>query len=454
VINASSGRRVSVVRSFPGRRHVATVLLFVLANITGTGLHRVASAAECALITDSLERAQPSVAKPGYLQSFKDPLYGTVVTRITGDPGTPIPTVGGVWGNKARHNYSKDAVWNADQSLMVLKQVDGVSGVLFLDGTTYKPLFSRVGPGGEVRWHPSIADAMVYLTYACEFGHWNVRTNVRTPLLTPAGYSDCYMGPWEGNTSSDGSKVAAYARRVSDGRLVAFVVDLGQRIKYSDLDLASVGVTSTDWVSVSASGRYLVVNGTITGCRTVSGYCDATKIFTLQGAPVGPFWSEYGQPSHYDLTINTFGEDVAVGVSKSAPTEGKVIMRRLVDGQVTPLTVGGYAGHTSTRSARAGWAYVSHPYNGPYWPPFRNETFAVKLDGSLAIERLGNVHTTNTGDMPTATPSPDGRRAIFASNWLSDTGPIQAYVLDARPLCTALPPPPPNVHIVSTLSGG
>ena len=455
VIDASSGRRVSIVRTFPGRRVVATILLFVVANITGTGVDRLLRAAECTLISDSLERAQPSVAKPGYMQPFIDPVYGTLVTRITGDPGTPIPTVGGVWGNKARHGYSKDPVWNADQSLLVLKQVDGVSGFLFLDGNTYKPLFNRVSPGGEVRWHPSIADAMVYLTYGCEFGHWNVRTNVRSPLVTPAGYTDCYMGPWEGNVSSDGGKVAAYARRASDGRFVAFVVDLGQRIKYPDLDLASVGVTNLDWVSVSATGRYLVVTGTITGCRTVGGYCDATKVFTLQGAPVGPFWVEYGVPSHYDLGINALGEDVAVGVSKSAPTEGKVVMRRLTDGQVTPLTVGGYATHTSTRGAR-GWAYVSHPYNGPYWPPFRNETFAVKLDGTLTLERFANLHATLPTEAahPTVTPSPDGKRVIFASNWSSATGtPVQAYVIDARGLCSTLPAPPPNVRIVAPLSG-
>jgi hypothetical protein len=217
-------------------------------------------------------------------------------------------------------------------------------------------------------------------------------------------------------------------------------VDLAGPTKYPDLDLAAQGVTDLDWVSISASGTYLVVNGTITGCTTVSGYCDASKVFTRNGAAVGPFWSEYGRPSHYDLTLDAAGADVAVGVAKSAPNEGKVIMRRLSDGLVTALNAGGYSQHHSARNlARPGWAYVSHPYNGPNWPPFRNEVFAVKLDGSQQIERIAHLHATTPTyeSQPQVVPSPDGKRVIFASNWDVSSGPVQAYVADVRSMCAA-----------------
>ncbi len=386
------------------------------------------------LLTDAGLYTPPVIAKPRYLGSVVDPVFGSTLTRITGDPGTPIPTVGGTWGTVARHNYAKDAVWNADESLMVLKMVRGAPGHLFLDGRTYVPRVLRSGPGGETRWHSTLADVMTYVRSDCRVGHWNVRSNAVTTIFAGVGYSACGLGPWEGNTSRDGQWLAVSATRASDGRRVAFVLDLARPTKHPDLDLAAQGVTNLDWVSISASGTYLVVNGTISGCASVGGGCDATKIFTRSGAVVG-FWSEYGRPSHYDLTLDAAGADVAVGVARTTPNEGKVMMRRLVDGLVTVLNVGGYSQHHSARNLqRPGWAYVSHPYNGPDWDPFRNEVFAVKLDGSLQIERIAHLQaTTPTYESePQIVPSPDGRRVIFASNWNAGTGPVQAYVADVR----------------------
>ncbi len=393
---------------------------------------------ECTLVSDTSMRTAPAIAKPRYLGSVLDPVFGSTLTRITGDPGTPIPTVGGTWGTVARHNNAKDAVWNADESLMVLKVVRGAPGHLFLDGRTYAPHVLRSGPGGETRWHPTLADIMIYVRSDCRVGHWNVRSNTVTTIFTGVGYTGCGLGPWEGNTSHDGRWLAVAATRASDGRRVAFAVDLAGRKKYPDLDLAAQGVTDLDWVSISASGKYLVVNGTISGCATVGGGCDATKVFTRSGVAVGPFWREYGRPSHYGLTLNAAGADVAVGVAKTAPNEGKVMMRRLADGVVTVLNVGGYSQHHSARNLRRpGWAYVSHPYNGPHWAPFRNEVFAVKLDGSLQIERLAHLRapTPTYESQPQIVPSPDGRRVIFASNWNASSGPVQAYVADVRSLC-------------------
>ncbi len=47
--------------------------------------------------------AVPTVAKPGYLQPFIDPVFGSSVTRITGDVGEGIPNVEARWDAVARH---------------------------------------------------------------------------------------------------------------------------------------------------------------------------------------------------------------------------------------------------------------------------------------------------------------------------------------------------------------
>lgn len=363
----------------------------------------------------------PGIPLPGYLESYTDPVFGSKVTRITGIPGTDIPNIDGKWNEIARHHYSKDAAWNCDQSILYLERHRGYPGMLFLDGTTYQPLFGRNKSPGYTRWHPKKPDLMVYL-YDNVIGYWNVRADSTEIAARFEGYSEFRMGPWEGNLSFDGKLVVAEGKK--GGTPIAFAYDLDKKQKYPDLLLNDV---RADWISVSPSGKYIVLNGKINNKRG-----DQTQVYDLKGNKVGELWSEYGRPSHYDLTLDENGEDVAVGVSKSRPDEGRVIKRRLRDGQVTVLTTGGYASHTSTRNVkRPGWAYVTYQQRGPTWGPYWDEVVAVKLDGSATVERIAHLHSKRTDYLTEAhaVPSPDGNRVLWASAWGASSGrPIGAYV--------------------------
>ena len=83
----------------------------------------------------------PKVKQPAYLESFSDPTFGSKVTRITGDPGSPILNIDAKWDSVSRHQYSKNSAWNCAQSLIYLGRHHGFPSMLFLDGTSYKPLF-------------------------------------------------------------------------------------------------------------------------------------------------------------------------------------------------------------------------------------------------------------------------------------------------------------------------
>src|SRR5207245_7789982 len=105
----------------------------------------------------------PSVNRPGYLQSFTDPGFGTNITRIAGDPGTSLTAANGTgtWSSDARHMYAKDQPWNSDGSLIAIenKTEDGGSPYeLFLDGNTYQVKYTQpsnlpYGGGGDERWN-------------------------------------------------------------------------------------------------------------------------------------------------------------------------------------------------------------------------------------------------------------------------------------------------------------
>ncbi len=369
----------------------------------------------------------PNMAKPGYLETVEDPIFSSKITRVTGNPNSSIPTIGTQWRDIARHGYSKRQVWNADESiLMIDRHINGTSPI-FVDGETYEVLFTDAVSANAQRWHPTDPNIMVVVTDN-EVKAWNVNTGTQTTLMSFSGYSGCLIGPYEGNLSNDGNMVALYATRNSDGKKVGFALDLQNQIKYNDLDLSSMNV---DWISVSPLGNYLVVNAVI------NGGADRTQVYDLNGNPVGSLWSEYGRPSHYDLTVDENGDEVAVGVSKSQPDDGRVIKRRLIDGQVTVLTEGGYAGHTSTRNLqRPGWAFVSFGYRGPTnWQPYYNELAAVKLDGTR-VERICHIRGLwdNYENQAHPCPSPSGNRVIYASDWENGSPPVSAYVADFRHL--------------------
>lgn len=412
---------------------------------------------------------EPDGPKPVYLTAVCPEPLGLKVIRIADDAGRRFTLLNGAgtWGADARHHYSKDQPWSADGSLLALQNSDAPRQV-FLDGETYQPRLGRCRDYryGDDRWHPAPTHAherinvnrgelMWFDVVTCtETRHWDL------PL------SAVGLGMGEGNVSFDGRFVA-----LSDGRK-AFLVDMDPQAPYPPYPRGRIGplvdVTdcavssgcSIDWVSVSPSGKYVVVayQGDYDRVYDVD---PVTLTFAPRHIPAG-YPNCHGTADrgfiyslgHADMTLNPFDgdEDVIVGQEHcrnvghvvAGKIIGHVMMVRLRDGAITPLTEPrdeAYPNHVSTRSSdRRGWAYVSY-YPAP-GKRFSDEIIAVKLDGSGAVERLAHSHTDRTGCYRCeahAVPSPDGRRVLWASNWMvhgAGTGSpavIQAYVVDARP---------------------
>jgi Secretion system C-terminal sorting domain len=368
--------------------------------------------------------------KPGYLQPTTDPVFGTKITRITGDVGTAIQNVNGeVWRNVARHGYSTRQPWNADESIIYLDrhktQGGGWGPALFLDGETYEVIKeANVPSNNEIRWHPTNPDIMLIIRDDGIYS-WSYSSGTTTQLMAYSGYSGASTG-YTGNFTHDGTKISVFATRNSDGKQVVFALDFANNIKHPDIDFSGIDI---DWLSISPLGNYTMVNG------NYGNGGDRTKIFDLAGNQVGPYWSEYGRPSHFDLAVDLEGNEVAVGVSKSNPDDGRVIKRRLIDGQVTVLTQGGYASHGSARSLnRPGWVFTISTDN-QNWGPYFNEIIGVKLDGTR-VERIahGRNLLSDYENQAQVCPSPSGNRVLYASDWRNNNFPVHTFVVDFRDL--------------------
>jgi hypothetical protein len=365
----------------------------------------------------------PPMTYPDYLQTVTDPTFGIPFTRVTDFGQEMLPGISCKLAY-CTHRYSSSQAWNADQSLLLITNC--CSGLCFLDGTTYVPLFHRNIPN-ECEWHP-LDPALMICVAGNEICTWNPRLDVRTAVYTFDGYQNLQFGPYKGNPSRDGTMLVARATS-REGTLVAFAYDVSTQLKYPDIGLTNLSGRN-GYCTISPSGRYVFcANETIDG--TDIAYVFTTDVVQLQ------HWTERHRPAHGDMTIDTDGSDVYVGISKASSDKYHIIKHRLDNDAVTDLTPYGNGPHASTRNInRPGWVFVT--YSGTYpevaghpgVAPFYQEVVALRIDGSGEMRRL--IQTRNSKydywSETHASSSPDGSQFIWSSNWGRPGGPVADFV--------------------------
>ncbi len=442
--------------------------------------HSRASADEASI--DATALTIPVVERPAYRVPGSDAAFANPLIRISDDSGRSIPGISGTWGADARHVYSKQSAWSSDGSLLCLQnRSGGTPSIVILDGATYQPLLAGCSGLYDYRWHPDPmhASEMINVDRTGRELSWidikNCR-KVRTWQLPIT--ADYGIGSGEGNASFGGRFVVV----ANDEQLV--VVDMNPEPPCAPYPNRRFGPVYTlppcgfgddvecriGNISISPSGRYVDVK--YSGSDSTR---DAHRILevdpqTLEVRPhrmadtslrCGSFVARadgWIYPlKHADMTLDPFdsNEDVIIG-GRSCPgsTLGRIIKVRLRDGKVTALTnPSGEPSmqHVSTRNIfRPGWAYVG--YYRASGKRNSDEIVAVKLDGSGTVQSIAHKRSASSGCYRCEShpvPSPDGRRVLFASNWMEDCagdcGPsseIKAYVVDVpivRPTRPSLP---------------
>jgi len=338
------------------------------------------------------EEVQGDNMAPAFLSDIVDPVFGTTITRITN-------------GGEYQH-YSKTQPWNADASLIFM----GNGRHVIVDATSFVVLNKPNSPTGERRWSTQEPDKMFHLG-GTQFMTYSPSQDMDSLLYDFAneGCEVIRLGPWEGNLSIDDKKVAFACKVGADLKVIVYDIE-NASIQARRTFPGMWGDANLDWLSVSQSGKYVVMNWRNMGMRSY----DAETMNDQKMLA--------GAGEHGDLCVDENGKDVYVQVICGGhPDRGEAgIMSYDVEtGTKTTLLPNAYTctGHISCRNyRRPGWAYVSSNYH--------HEAFAVKLDGSRKVQGFAHMHQKG-GFEPFAVPSPDGCKMMFASDW---AGQDAAYV--------------------------
>lgn len=377
----------------------------------------------------------PSVPMPDYRTPMIEPTFNTTITRITDQAGL------GLQAQHLRHGYAKEQVWNADGSRMLLKYSSFPNALI--DGNTYE-FVDWVHTPSQGNWSHTnpklIYGTSGILTQNYQGGNYGLNSFVSVDVTTDQWtlirkFTSCdsiTVGDGEGNLSNDDRYVALMCRQGANASVIIF--DIPNNLIVSTMALPA----NPDWVSMSQSGEYVVINwNPSVGTSRYQGVevFDRSMNFLRQISTFG---------GHGDLGYDTNGHEVFVHQATSgygSPDEG-IGSYRLDGGGMTIVLnrsthpIGG--AHISCRNTlRPGWCYVSDNDDvGTSFKFERNEVFALKLDGSETIERF--AHSRTSGASVTgyegqlmASPNRNGTKVVFASDWLEGGGYNQMLKAEA-----------------------
>jgi len=230
------------------------------------------------------------------------------------------------------------------------------------------------------------------------------------------GYEHAEMGPYEGNIDNQDQYVTFVVKEYNDDTLYILLFDIiankevwvepfyeGEWVKNNNRWVVNV----LDWVSVSQSGKYVLINTPKAMYRYDINFENRVK---LQLEWKG---KKYSQGGHGDVCFDVNNQELFVQNIGGLGVYSFNLDKPNEDG--IPLLNSPYGGgHVSCRNTkRPGWAYVTREEEG------YRDVFALKLDGTSkeSVQIFTQTHKKEGYHETYGAPSPDGKLVIFNSHW-------------------------------------
>jgi hypothetical protein len=363
--------------------------------------------------------------RPAYLTPYTDPTYGTLITRISADPGAALLT--GTWGtiNQIPTPQHRFSFWNADETqIYVPVNTGGSAGLIFLNGSSYSPTFLNTAPSGwiEGRWDRNDPTRMVYINSSNQLRYYTVSSGA-TSLIRD--FTGTYSAMSMGDQSWDGDTVALMATRTSDTHAVAISYKISTNTVIGVVDITALTKTITGGhLDISANANYMYMY-----------FSDETSaVYTIAGVLVNNIAAQ--QPNHGASSLDEYGEEVIVGTNRGV--NGHIIKRRMSDNAVFEINPNSFAYNTSTSNYKqTGVHWVVNDYYSDSGSPYVSELNITSLDGQMTGRIAHNQRGANIdgNNAPQSSLSPTGGRALFSSTWrdtATPSRPAGLYVADWR----------------------
>jgi hypothetical protein len=406
-------------------------------------------------VTDNSIRTPPnyySFVPPAAGSSYVDPVFGTTVQRMTAALAMPDNASGGnlTW---VLPEYNAVTPFSSTNTWLIL-QNDSYFGLYDGRGHYVRDLPFEINAVAEPRWARRNAN-LLYYKHGNQLKSYDVATGAMNVVHTfseygaiqgngggGAGVCGAHCGSGKSDISFDGDHFAF----VGDYRYI-FVYTISTDQKGPVFDTGGAGFDS---VYISADNQVV-----IPWFQNGSGRYQGMELFDSN---MNYLRHLAGADGHMAMSRDLNGDAVIVWTNANDPTaicQNGIVKIRLADASQTCLAGlqldWSLAVHIG--ASDQGWAVVStyapaDPSPSTSWPPYTNEVFRVKLDGSV-VERLAHHRSRPFNDYnyeAWATYSRDGSRLVYGSNYGLQgilgypTEYSDAYLINVGG--NPLPPPP------------
>lgn len=251
-----------------------------------------------------------------------------------------------------------------------------------------------------------------------------------------ADFTEIHLGPHEGNIDKHDRYVVFLAKKSNDTTAYVVLYDIKHQKRLWTKVLPSFtwagtgtswSISELDWVSVSPSGKYILVNA-----RKRANFQEGMYLYDINMENPKKIQFEhngkrYSEGGHGDIGFDMQGNEVLVQFLSGLGVYAFNLDKPDEMGKKVLHPYGG--GHVSCRNFdRPGWCYMT-TFEKNY-----RQVYAVKLDGTSSeiVENFSQFHVEGYFLEVYGSPSPDGTKMIFNSNWGNATTTIDTFVVDVK----------------------